>query len=387
MNKTIITGIIFLFIGLKAFSQNNTQDTLSGKLVFYVGEQVINANDKNEKQIIQLWKDYLLTGKYGDTTSPYWSFENTNVPDEYLWALGLDNIQNRDYQTQCKIIGIFQVEHDYYCLKSAFSHIDTNGEIYLDVIPTVYAKKFNGKFLLVNSATYHKEILEHHKIGNINYYVHPFHKFDIEKANMMNLENKQIAKKFETAPLEFDYFVSNTSREITEIWGYEYMNRMYRPEQTGGVAIVSNNIIYAGNNSEYYPHEVVHLYAFNVANNIPYLWINEGIATFFAGSSEKSFDWHLNELKVFHETNPNYDYTNIKNLTDFDIPNGKHMTDLRYIVGAILIREIYKKEGIQGIKDSLTIGNTSDDFYALLKEKLNVTEINFDKFIHQQLEN
>ncbi len=386
MKKAIITGVIFLLVSFKAFSQNNTQDTLSRKLVFYIGEQVINANDKNEKQIIKLWKEYLLAGKSGDTTSPFWSFENTTVPDEYLWALGLDEIQNRAYETQCKIIGVFQVERGYYCLKSAFSHIDGNGEIYLDVIPTVYAKKIDGKFLLVNSATYHKEILEHHRIGNINYYVHPFHKFDIEKAKMMNSESKQIAKKFETTPLEFDYFVSNTSREITEIWGYEYMDRMYRTEQTGGVAIVSNNIIYAGNNSEYYPHEVVHLYAFNVAKNIPHFWINEGIATFFAGSTEKPFDWHLNELKLFHKATPNYDYSNINNLTDFDIPNEKHMTDLRYIVGAIIIREIYKKEGIQGIKDALTIGNKSDDFYALLKEKLNVNEINFNKFIRQQIE-
>jgi hypothetical protein len=385
MKRNIITGIIFLFIGFKTFSQNKIQETFIEKLVFYVGEQVINADDENEKQIIELWKNYLTKGTYGDTASPYWSYESTNVPDEYLWALGLDNIQKRNYQTQCKIIGIFKVAQGYYCLKSAFSHVDSNGEIFLDVIPTVYAKKINGKFLLVNSTSYHKEILEHYKIGNINYYVHPFHKFDIEKAKLMNLDSEKFAKQFDTTPLEFDYFVSNTSREITEIWGYEYMDRMYRPEQTGGVAIVSNNVILSGNNSEYYPHEVVHLYAFNVAKKIPHFWINEGIATFLAGSSEKSFDWHLNELKEFHKTNPKYNYANIKNLTDFDIPNGKHMTDLRYIVGAILIREIYKLEGIKGIKDSLTIGNKDEDLYLFLKEKLNISENDFNKFIQKQL--
>jgi len=158
----------------------------------------------------------------------------------------------------------------------------------------------------------------------------------------MNLDNEKFAKTFNTNTLEFDYFVSNTSREITEIWGYEYMDRMYRPEQSGGVVIISNNVVLAGNNSEYYPHEVIHLYAFNVANNFPYFWINEGVATFFAGSTEKSFNWHLDELKTFNKTNPNYDYSKINNLTDFDIPNGKHMTDLRYIVGAIIIREIYE---------------------------------------------
>jgi hypothetical protein len=376
--------LLVLITSINVLSQSNNSETID-TLTFFIGEQVINADGENEKQIIKLWKDYLLTGQYGDTNSPYWSFEKTNVPDEYLWALNLENIKKNDYQTQCKIIGIFPVEHDYYCLKSAFMH-SRNGELFLNVIPTVYAKKFNGKFLLVNSTTYHKEILEHHKVGNINYYVHPFHKFDVEKAERMNSFCEEMSKMFTIKPFEIDYFVSNTSREITEIWGYEYMDRMYRPEQTGGVALISQNLVLAGNNSEYYPHEIVHLFAYNVANNLPYFWVNEGIATYFAGSSEKTFEWHLNELKEFHKTNPNFDYLNVDKLVDFDIPNGKHMTDLRYIIGAILIREIYKKEGIEGVKDALTIGNEKEDTFILIKKKLGVDEKKFNDFIWQLIQ-
>jgi hypothetical protein len=377
--------LLIIFPNLNAFSQNNNSVT-DEKLKFFIGEQVINAEGENEKQIIQLWKNYISDGQYGDSNSPYWLHENVNFPDEYLWALNINNIKNNNYQTQCKIIGIFPVAHDYYCLKSAFMH-STHKELFLDVIPTVYAKKINGKFLLVNSTSYHKEILEHHKVGNINYYVHPFHKFDIDKAKKMSVYCDEMTKLFDVKPFEIDYFVSNTSREITEIWGYEYMNRMYRPEQTGGVALVSQNLVLAGNNSEYYPHEIVHLFAYNVANNLPYFWINEGVATFFAGSSEKSFEWHLNELKEFHKTNPNFDYINIDTLTDFDIPNGKHMTDLRYIVGAIIIREIYLKENIEGVKDALKIGNTKEDMFVFLKKKLNVDKDQFNNFIKKLIEN
>jgi hypothetical protein len=379
------TFILTIFISLSAYSQNDTLG-ISNKVKFFIGEQVINADGENERQIIQLWQNYISAGQYGDTNSPFWLFGNVNVPDEYLWALNLNNIQNNNYQTQCKIIGIFPVEQDYYCLKSVFMH-SNEGELFLDVIPTVYAKKFNGKFLLVNSTTYHKEILEHHKVGNINYYVHPFHKFDSNKAKKMSAFCDEMTKLFIVKPFEIDYFVSNTSREITEIWGYEYMDRMYRPEQTGGVALVSQNLVLAGNNSEYYPHEIVHLFAYNVAENLPYFWINEGIATFFAGSTEKSFEWHLNELKEFHKTNPNYDYVNIDTLTDFDIPNGKHMTDLRYVVGAIIIREIHRKENIDGVKDALRIGGTKEDMFILMKKKLNVDKDQFNDFIRQKIEN
>lgn len=381
----IILFQLFVFVScVQGFSQAENSEN---KLSFYIGEQVTNATDVNEKQIIELWKSYLLAGKYGEESSPYWSFDNVNVPDEYLWAVGVDKIQEKPYKTQCKIIGVFKAEKGYYCLKSAFTHINEQGEIFLDVVPTVYAKKFGEKFLLVDSMTYHKEILEYHKIGNINYYVHPFHKFDIEKARLMNATSNEFAQKFEVEPLEFDYFVANTSREITEVWGYEYMDRMYRPEQSGGVAIVSNNVVLSGNNSEYYAHEVFHLYAFNVNKNIPYFMINEGIATFFAGSSERTFEWHLQELKDFNKLNPNYDYNKISDLVDFDIPNGKHMTDLRYIVGAVIIKEVYRKYGIQGIKDALSYGHELTDLHVLLKEKLNVKPEQFNLFIKKQLEN
>jgi hypothetical protein len=105
---------IFLLILLTsqiALGQNNNSET-DEKIKFFIGDQVVNAEGEDEKQIIELWKIYLLAGQYGDINSPYWSFENVTVPDEYLWALNLNNIQNNEHQTQCKIIGIFAVEHD-----------------------------------------------------------------------------------------------------------------------------------------------------------------------------------------------------------------------------------------------------------------------------------
>ena len=383
----IISLLFTFFIIPKVNSQNIQTTSTDSSLIFFIGEQVVNAEDENEKQIIQLWKNYLLEGKFGDPNSPFWSFDGTKAPDEYLWAVGVGNLNKLDYKVQCKIIGVYPVEQDYYCLKSAFTHVDPTGEIHLDVIPTVYAKKFNNHFLLVNSATYHKKTLEHHKIGNIDYYVHPAHKFDIEKAYKMNDFNKLMAERFSSKPIACTYFVANTTREIVEIWGYEYMNRMYRPEQTGGVAFPSDKVIFCGNNSEYYPHELIHLYAYDVSDNIPHFWLNEGVATYFGGSTEKSFEWHLNELKEFNKMNPTFNYADISAIGDSYIPNGKHLTEIRYILGAIVIREVYEKYGMDGIKAALDQGDTDADFFAFLEEKLEITEATFNDFIRKQLVN
>ncbi|HMQ84543.1 MAG TPA: hypothetical protein PKA00_16630 [Saprospiraceae bacterium] len=271
MNK-ILFAIIFLFIHVVIYAQNADSISIGG-IEFYIHEEVTNSNGKVEQELIQLWQNYISDGKFEDLNSPYWSFENMKVPDENLWAIGIHNLKERGHKVQCKIIGIFEVENGHWSLVSSFSHVDESGEIHLDVISAVYAKKINDQYLLISSAEYLKSIFEHHKVGNINYYVHPFHQFKKEEAEQMNEFNLKMAKEFGIEPLEFDYFVASNARDIARTWGYEYMNRMYNPTGKGGIASWQNMTIYSGNNSSYYPHELVHLYTFNVVPKYPHLWV------------------------------------------------------------------------------------------------------------------
>jgi hypothetical protein len=387
--KILFLHCVMLFCAFTAISQTtNTfiNSQTDSKLKFSIGKEVVNANDENEKEIIALWKNYIMNGEHGDTASPYWWYGNSKKPDSYLSVFPVTEIKHAElpFVFHCQIIGIFSVENGYYCLKSAFMH-KKEEELVLDAIVSVYAKKIDGQFLLVNSTTYYKSVLEHHKVGSINYYVHPFHKFDKKKADKMRAENNKFAQLFDTLPLQFDYYVANTSREITQIWGYDFMDRMYRPEQSGGVALVGEQIVLAGNNSEYYPHELFHLYAYNVAQNLPYFMINEGIATYFTGSTALPFEWHLQELKDFDKLQPNYDYWNIDQLKDYDIPNGKHKTDLRYIVGAIIARAVYEKDGFKGVKELLKIGQNKEDMLLFMEQNLKLTKGGFNAFITAEL--
>lgn len=67
------TFLLILFTSLIAFGQNNNSEK-DDKLKFFIGEQVVNSEGENEKQIIELWKNYISNGQYGDTNSPYWSY-------------------------------------------------------------------------------------------------------------------------------------------------------------------------------------------------------------------------------------------------------------------------------------------------------------------------
>lgn len=387
MIKEILMAVAI--VGTFTFSTAQSISPKSGDtdngIVFYIHEEVDNAEGQEEQEIIQLWKDYLLKGKWQDVNSPYWSFENMKVPDENFWAIGMNTLKNRAYQVQCKIIGLFKVEQDHYCLVSSFAHLDAMGEIHLDVISKVYAKRMEGEFLLISSAEYYKSILEHYRVGAIDYYVHPFHTFRREEAEKMNQFNQAMAEEFGVEPLAFDYFVANSARHIVEFWGYAYMNRMYNPAQTGGVASWRNNIIYSGNNSSYFPHELVHLYTYHVVPKDPHLWVGEGIATFYGGKAGHSLDWHLQRLRQFLQDQPNFDLSDINALRR-SIPNGEHISDFRYIIGGLLMRKIYIKEGVDGLVEALQYGNTDESFWHLLQDKLGITRKGFDHYIKQELQ-
>ena len=68
-----------------------------------------------------------------------------------------------------------------------------------------------------------------------------------------------------------------------------------------------------------------------------------------------------------------------------DIPNGEHVSDLRYVIGGLLMRNIYEKEGIKGLIEALKYGTTDEDFYRLLYDKLEVTRTKFDEYIKLEM--
>ena len=101
------------------------------------------------------------------------------------------------------------------------------------------------------------------------------------------------------------------------------------------------------------------------------------------GSKGKSLNWHLDKLKVFLEENQDYELNDITKLNT--VPNGEYTTEFRYAIGGLLVKEIFDKEGINGVKEILQFGRSNEDFYNLLEVKFNVSKENFGKFIKEKL--
>ena len=72
----------FLLIPLAGFAQEET----SG-IDFYVDQSVINADDPDEKEIINLWQNYIESNQYKVRDSVYWSYDKMVIPDYFMWPL------------------------------------------------------------------------------------------------------------------------------------------------------------------------------------------------------------------------------------------------------------------------------------------------------------
>lgn len=376
MNRILF---LILFSAITSFIQAQNMEKDINSLNIIIDENVLNAEDENEKEIINLWSNYLNSGEYKNPKSIYWDNSEYPIPDYFLWPINIKKIKSRTPKVQCTLIGIYPAENSHYALKTSLTSIGTEEEIVLEAIISVFAKKINGKYLLVNSSQYHKGLWKKEQVGQINYYVHPNHKFDKQQAEKMSLFNEEMAELFDIPSISFDYFVSNYSREIVRLWGYDYMPKIYIPGQTGGLADISNGLVYAGNNSEYYPHELVHLYTNKVYPDGYHFLLNEGFATFMAGSGGYDLDWHIEKLKAYIVENPDFEIS-LKTLKGY-IPNGLHNTEFRYVIGGLICKKIYESKGMKVLFEGLKKVRTDEDLNLFIEDKLNVKQADFSEYI------
>lgn len=366
--------LLFILLLPNALTWGQT-DTLNIR----IDKNVENANDPDEKELIELWSAYLKSGEYKNPESRYWDTSIYETPDYFLWPIDVKNLKNRTPKVQCIVLGIFLVEQGHYALKTAIAHTNEKDEIVLEAIVSVYAKKVNGRYLLISSSQYHQAVWQKEHIGQITYYVHPNHSFNVEEADKMSAFNQKMADVFKVDPIPFDYFVSNYSREIVQLWGYEYMSKIYIPGQTGGVADINNRIVYAGNNSEYYPHELVHVYASEIFPDSYHFWLDEGFATFMGGSGGHDLDWHTEKLKEYVMENPNFQIS-FDTLKGY-IPNGLHSTEFRYVIGGLICKKVYEAHGMEGVLEGLKTVNTDEELYQFIEQKLGIKEAKFSDYI------
>lgn len=253
---------------------------------YYVNYNVINKNDENIKAIIDRWQEYLKAEDQIGYNNEYWTSDNQVCPSCIMRLIPLNNFKKGG--TQNTVIGVLPVEENIWELTSLFSY-NQGGMVQPHFVLKIYVKKIESEYKFINKVDYVKQKLLSSKVGNLTYYYDCDHDFNEKKAIQLNEFNNYLSNFFDTPAIDFDYFVCSSVRDISKLKGFEFEPSMYVPNQTGAIVDNINKIIYAGNSSEYYPHEVVHLYTKELFNYSYHTWIDEGLATMLGGSREKLF--------------------------------------------------------------------------------------------------
>ena len=356
-------------------------------VLYHINDNVKNSAEDYFVQISDTWRTYLNSNYFFRRDNEHWNYDEYAIPEIGYQPLLMDLRRKFHYggKIQCSVAGIVPVENNYYLLKSIFTErVDSTDMVNINFIISVYAKIDNEKVQFYNGIQYFKEIYENRKVGGINYIIHPDHEFDVSAASRMGSANTEIAKQFEMSPIEFDYVIANDTRDLSEMTGVHLFEYSYQPVASGGFADTYNNIIYAGNNSAYYPHEAVHLYTNSKFRMQGHPWVDEGIAALIGGSTGYDIEWHWEKLRRFLIKSPDYKMDNLTDLQTY-IPNGEFMTDFRYAIGAIICQKIIEKEGMQGIFEALQAGRSEDNYFEMLKQKLNVEREDFGKYVKTEI--
>ena len=242
MQKTIV--LFFPIILLLGSCNGQNTATEEPGISFHINSNVKNAEEPYFKEIVALWKEYLNKVEYYKRPSEYWSNEQMVLPEvNYVGLLtGMRNkLNDNEEHIQCSILGIMPVKNDHYVLNTMYAQKnDSTGLLDVKYIISVYVKEMNKEYKFISGTEYHKALYENRTIGNINYIIHPDHKFSESDAKKMNAFNTAFAKRFGMAPLSFDYVVTNNTSDLSDVMGTNFNPFSFQPVQSGGMADIYN---------------------------------------------------------------------------------------------------------------------------------------------------
>lgn len=293
----------------------------------------------------------------------------------------LETFYGEDFVVTPNLVSLYPVEKNYYIAKIMWAfHLENEGT-YLHMINNFLVYYDKDNFRLQNITSYNLKNWKRKKVGNIMYLFEKDFFFNHDKADEMLNFHKNISLFFEHTPFDFTYVVCKNTNHMYNTLGYDFHTDMYGSDTSTGSAYVEDALIFSGNNSEIYRHELIHLHInkkFGFVNN----FLEEGLATFLGGSREIAYEAHLSKLKKYFESKPNSVFFEICFEGNLD-----KNTSMPYITAAFICETVYEDCGKEQLFEMLNVvgkDNTKKNLKDYLKS---IYEVNTDTDLNQLLVN
>ena len=267
------------------------------------------------------------------------------------------------------------VEKDdvHYVLRTIFNAEGLEGQYKKSnpwCITRVYAVKENGQWRLKNALPMITANWQQKTVGKITFIYPSEHNFNLELALDAAAFCDDVSKKYQLNDWQpFDYYITKNGDELGELLGFDFFFTGY----TTGKAMVESRILLSGIDSEWYPHEFIHMM---VEDKPRHKLIDEGFATWLGGAMGKTFEegaWILAEQLSANQTITIYDILN----------NWGNEYSAFYTAGAIICNMAYEKGGVPSIKKLLDATPEDEALFQAVCELLEESRKNLETEFRQ----
>lgn len=277
------------------------------------------------------------------------------------------------------ILSINDLNDNFFNIKIAWIYSDKNSS---DLF-AIYNIIVNGDFKFENVMNFNKDKLTKETYEYISFYHEELNLFDESDAFKLIKFNEDMSIFFNLGkPLSFKYFIFENYEKLMNNKGFDFEVDMFLGVNYGGEAYPNQKIIFSGNGSAYYPHEVVHLYTNQKFDNIHSI-LDEGIATYLGGSQGLSFEEYMEELYFFLD-NSNINIYNTLFLKKSSV-NVNDKVSLEYAFGSLLCHIIINKYDKDKLFEFMNSGREDEELLSAIERLLGIKREGLDSFIRMEL--
>lgn len=329
---------------------------------------------KNEiREIARLWTNYLNSNPDKISDNPYWNEEEKAKYRDFDFSRSL-LYQFPAHQLlsefKPKILSI-EKEGEHYGIRTIYLADGLEGEYRKSnpwAIQKIYAVRENNQWRLRNALPIITENWNRKTIDKITFIHSPYYKFNEELALKAVKFCNQLRDEFMFPDWKpFNFYITRSGDEMGGLLNFDFFSAGY----TTGIGFHEARILLSGINSEYYPHEFIHLILPKIDRHG---LIEEGFATWKGGQNGKTFE---ESAKLFA-----IELSKNETVTFLDVVNKKWGWQYAayYTTGAIICNSAYKQGGVRLVNELLKIPNNSENLIENLCLQFNIEVKDFDHF-------
>jgi len=240
----------------------------------------------------------------------------------------------------------------------------TNSVSPLDgMIETVYATRENNAWVFLGAININTRDWSRTEYGPITYVYPRGHTFDSTRAASTLAFCDSVAKMFDAPSLQrLEYYMTGSADSALSIQGFDFYRKF--PSRIGGYAGDRRIIVGDPSQGESYRHELVHqLLAPLSRNGSTDVLIEEGVAVWLGGTKGMTFDSARRVLGVQLRAHPSVSLDSALDPLEWNVGT----------MGAVLVRLVYEKDGIPGVRALFGAGETSPADRSLFERALGMS--------------